>query len=1040
MAGVRIDVFKGIRPRVSNRLLPAGEAQIARNVRLGSGALEPWNSLTKEVGAASSSVETIYRMDNAGSPIWLQFNEDVDIVRGPVPDDELERTYYTGLDEPRMTYTTIVGTGAPADYRILGIPAPTTAPTVSGDTVPEDVVTGTVTAFSTPNLKADFTIDQNLPSNVNSWYMALTEGGVPSDNGYEPPGTKRTFRFNFPVGLELRVASVVDTDTITVEDANSGDYVAAGVDNTRSGQTWWRTEDASTTRAGFFRFYLPNGIKLTIANHGLQEGDVIRVTSVATPIGITFTAPANGTTFGGHFFGWESDNGAGDADTNTWPSAPVSVGADDFYRAGATAYPFVDIWVDNDGESSVNSFDIDGQFSYQLIERDGKDYRDIATDIESRVYVYTFVSELGEEGPPSPASEVVTIPTGGSVVVGGFEAPPSTKRNITNMRIYRANTGNESTEFQFVAEIDSPFSDYIDEVAGTDLGEVLQTTTWEPPPEDLEGLTALPNGVLAGFVGKTLYFSEPYFPHAWPPEYKKAVDYDIVGLGVLPNGVAVLTKGSAYIATGDHPRAMSLRHFTTSQSCVSKRSIVSTIDSVIYASPDGLVSIGAGGFRILTSPWMTKREWQDRYSPSTIRGFWHDDKYFGFHDEITEGGVTRGGFVFSPTDASIGLTDLSFVVRAGYLSPEDDKLYVLTVDPEFVPSGTTAFLESGTYTVPAGVTSVDVLVVGAGGQGNQGGGGGGEVVYKTDVAVTPQDEIPVVVGVNDNAIANRKSSFGDIVALGGGRGGSGTTEPAEDGGSGGGGGNHTSGGEVAGGNSIAVEGLGNAGGKGGGSSGSATRAGGGGGGAGAPGRDMTPGNPARGGDGGDGVYFGHVFGDEYGDEGWFGGGGGGDGSNGSIGGSGGRGGGGSGAPEPFGVATAGMDGTGGGGGGNHTSGGYISGGSGVVLIKQSTPLIIAEWNPIDVDDPEELTWRSGDLVLPYPLNLAAGRVLADDYPATFKLYDKAGTLRATRTVNNDGVFRLPGGYVTDTVSVEVTGTSVVRLIHVAETVEELYQG
>src|SRR5690606_38718125 len=160
----------------------------------------------------------------------------------------------------------------------------------------------------------------------------------------------------------------------------------------------------------YFRFYLPSGIKLTIASHGLQEGDVIRVTSVTTPIGITFTAPANVTTSGGHFFGWESDNGAGDADTNTWPSAPVSVGADDFYIAGARAYPFVDIWVDNDGESSVNSFDIDGQFSYQLIERDGKDYRDIATDIESRVYVYTFVSELGEEGPPSPASEVVTIP------------------------------------------------------------------------------------------------------------------------------------------------------------------------------------------------------------------------------------------------------------------------------------------------------------------------------------------------------------------------------------------------------------------------------------------------------------------------------------------------------------------------------------------------------------------------------------------------------------------------------------------------------
>src|SRR5690606_14054262 len=135
-----------------------------------------------------------------------------------------------------------------------------------------------------------------------------------------PEGTSRTFRFDFPVGLRLRVTDVPDSDTIVVEDADAGDYVAAGTDASRSGQTWWRTEDTGTTRAGFFRFYLPNGTKLTAEAHALQVGDVIRVTAVASPIGITFTAPASVTQTGGHFFGWESDNGAGDADNNTWPA------------------------------------------------------------------------------------------------------------------------------------------------------------------------------------------------------------------------------------------------------------------------------------------------------------------------------------------------------------------------------------------------------------------------------------------------------------------------------------------------------------------------------------------------------------------------------------------------------------------------------------------------------------------------------------------------------------------------------------------------
>jgi len=660
MAGFRVDVFKGIRPRVSSRLLPPGEAQIAKNTRLGSGKLEPWNGveLTNEViGPGRIS---IHRVRNGGTPYWLSSTNDVDYARGPVPNDALERTYFTGEGQPRMT-TTALG----ADYRYLGIPAPTTAPTVDGEDLPADNITGTMTSGSmaTNTLKADFVIEDNLPANLNGWFMGHS-------GGYDPVGTVRVFNMDFYVGQEIRVASVVDANTVTIESASDAPYLAKTTQQARAslGITHFRTDDTGTGRDGHFRFYVPNGVKVTLPSHNLKVGDIIRITAIPSTIALKLTQVPTGVATTAVLFGAESDNGAGTAGSNTWPPAPISVAADDFWIAGTRAYPFVDVWSDADGAPGTDMFTMLGNFSWELAERDGVDYSDIATDIESRVYVYTFVSDLGEEGPPSPASDVVTIPTAGSVVVGGFDAPPTDHRSITKIRIYRANTGSADTVFQFVAEIAAPFGNYTDGVADIDLGEVLQTESWEPPPEDMVGITALPNGGMAGFVGKTVCFAEPYYPHAWPPEYQIAVDHDVVGLGVVPNGVAILTTGPVYVASGDHPRAMSVRHFNDSQACSSKRSIASTADGVLYSSPDGLAFVGSSGFRLVTEAYVTKREWQASFEPTAIKGFWHDGKYVGFH--------STGGFVFDPNDESVGLSTHGQVIEAGYLDAENDLLYV----------------------------------------------------------------------------------------------------------------------------------------------------------------------------------------------------------------------------------------------------------------------------------------------------------------------------------------------------------------------------
>ena len=107
--------------------------------------------------------------------------------------------------------------------------------------------------------------------------------------------------------------------------------------------------------------------------------------------------------------------------------------------------------------------------------------------------------------------------------------------------------------------------------------------------------------------------------------------------------------------------------------------------------------------------------------------------------------------------------------------------------------------ETRTWTVPSGVSAVDVLVVAGGGGGGSsngccpsgGAGGGGGVVVATNFSVTPGALITVRTGLGGNGtycgngLAGGNSAFGTLLAIGGGR-GQGCSTTASPGGSGGG--------------------------------------------------------------------------------------------------------------------------------------------------------------------------------------------------------------------------------------------------------------
>jgi hypothetical protein len=190
----------------------------------------------------------------------------------------------------------------------------------------------------------------------------------------------------------------------------------------------------------------------------------------------------------------------------------------------------------------------------------------------------------------------------------------------------------------------------------------------------LKGLKALSNGAAIGFKDNTAYLSEPNLPHAWPHEY--SIEDTIVGIGVFRQSAVLLTAGRPYLMSGADPAAMSTERLELAQACVSKRSIVETGDGVLYASPDGIVSISSGGMDVLTKGILTRAQWQ-AYNPSSMQAAVHESRY---HVLYQIDGGSRGWLIFdfSGQGATFSTSNLnaSTAVTALYSDNRTDTLYM----------------------------------------------------------------------------------------------------------------------------------------------------------------------------------------------------------------------------------------------------------------------------------------------------------------------------------------------------------------------------
>lgn len=240
----------------------------------------------------------------------------------------------------------------------------------------------------------------------------------------------------------------------------------------------------------------------------------------------------------------------------------------------------------------------------------------------SRFYAYTFINSLGEESTASPESLLVTGKVDGTWTISGFSAAPTNDRAVNynqsglKQRLYR--TSGSTGAFQLVAERTASASNWSDTVTDANMmGDDLVSNGWMVPPADLKGLISLPNGSLAGFRGNELLFSEPYQPHAWPLSYRYQTESEIVGIAAYGTTVVACTKTRPYVADGVEPSTVTLQSVTDTWPCLSKGSVCSVGDGVVFATKHGLAYVGLSGNTIITNGIFAAPDWGD-LNPSTM--------------------------------------------------------------------------------------------------------------------------------------------------------------------------------------------------------------------------------------------------------------------------------------------------------------------------------------------------------------------------------------------------------------------------------------
>ena len=266
-----------------------------------------------------------------------------------------------------------------------------------------------------------------------------------------------------------------------------------------------------------------------------------------------------------------------------------------------------------------------------------------APTLQTVSYVAVAINIWGEESAPSDPLVVEFRPGLTGVALEIAHTPNAAEVPLSGMLFYRTYpSSNGSTSYFLVNSTPVAGVGGVYSLSDSSTEPLTATTLaanqaeWDAPPSGLDGLSYAGNGVFCGAVGKDLYFSEPYKPHAWP--YRMVFPHEIVGVLGVEGGVLVTTTLHPYLVYGAHPEQMSQVRMTAEQSGWSNTALTHVEGSAIYAGNDGLVRVSGGQASIKESQELFRREdWRKMFGAVkyNLRLAQHDGRLLGIVDPGT---------------------------------------------------------------------------------------------------------------------------------------------------------------------------------------------------------------------------------------------------------------------------------------------------------------------------------------------------------------------------------------------------------------------
>lgn len=664
MAGVKIVGFLGTAPKLSPELLPNTAGQVATNCKLYSGDLIPYPQPVVVANTARTGViKTLFalRDPDTGDKKWLSWLTDVDIAVASKTDIEEQRFYYSGDGAPKVSNYELATTGAvpyPIGYYDLGLPAPP-------DSSKLTTSAATFTTLTTSSFARDAS---NTATIVTSTAHGLRTGNSISVSRF----TYRTGTYNqagsttvtvtinnhglvngASVVLDFTSGSATDGTYVVTNAATNTFDVVVSTSATTSGDVRWDIRNFNATnvectvvnsttftyfspgpqvattsssdgrvdlgglpqaRSYVFTWYTPweeeSIASIPSDNLYIKEGIIVTVSNLPTvkPSGSNFVRGVRlyrtlSSTSGTEYFLLK---------TLWFPTGLASVQRTANVSRVALLYPH-NLGIDDRFKisgCSIASFDITGGIVTDIIDDYTFEYAQTASDVAN------------------------TIVAAGTLYHDVSENPPTTT----------ARYWGDGGVYTFTDDFDS-----------RDFFDILTSDDYDAPPEDLRGLTAIQNNILCGFVGNTLYFSEPGLPHAWPTKYAVTLEHNIVGIATISGSTLVVTDGYPYIVSGSDPaNGMATARIDANFPCLNKNSLVTMGYGIVYSTHDGLaVYSPTSGPTIITKLLYNNDTWQTAIDPSTVVAEYYGDNYFASH--------STGAFIFEQ-DAKVG----GFFVNASY--------------------------------------------------------------------------------------------------------------------------------------------------------------------------------------------------------------------------------------------------------------------------------------------------------------------------------------------------------------------------------------